>query len=238
MPTFGLITEGETDQHVLKNILIGYFNDSDLIVRNLQPATDETDSDSMGTYGSWTNVFNYCTSDFIDGAFGRNDFLVIQLDTDVSEEKGFDVPKLDKNGQKLTESALIDAVKKRLEQLFSAIKDPAFFDNYKHRILFAITVNALECWLLPLYYADNTKAATTNCLFKLNQQLAKNNEKTIPKDKKGAIPMYKKIAKPYLRNKILMDKYAQNPSFKIFVENELQIKIAIPKERNTEGVFF
>ena len=74
MPTFALITEGETDHHVLKNILIGYFNDSDLIVRNLQPATDETDSDSMGTYGSWTNVFNYCTSDFIDGAFGRNDF--------------------------------------------------------------------------------------------------------------------------------------------------------------------
>ena len=33
-----------------------------------------------------------------------------------------------------------------------------------------------------------------------------------------------------------MDKYAQNPSFKIFVENELQIKIAIPKEKNTEGV--
>ncbi len=104
-------------------------------------------------------------------------------------------------------------------------------------VLKNITINALECWLLPLYYADNTKAATTNCLFKLNQQLAKNNEKTIPKDKKGAIPVYKKIAKPYLKNKILMDKYSQNPSFKIFVENELQVKIPVQKEENTEGSF-
>ena len=39
-------------------------------------------------------------------------------------------------------------------------------------VLKNITINALECWLLPLYYADNTKAATTNCLFKLIQQLA------------------------------------------------------------------
>jgi hypothetical protein len=30
-----------------------------------------------------------------------------------------------------------------------------------------------------------------------------------------------------MKNKVLMDKYLQNPSFKIFVENELQIKVPL-----------
>jgi hypothetical protein len=230
MPTFGLITEGETDQHVLKNILVGYFNDPDLVVRNLQPASDETDASSMTVYGSWTNVFNYCTSNFIDGAFGRNDFLVIQLDTDVSEEKGYDVPKLDNKGKKLTIADLIENIKTRFELLFLETKNNAFFDTYKHRILFAIAVDEIECWLLPLYYTDKIKSTTNNCLFKLNQQLGKKNEKTIPENKIDAVPTYRKISKPYMKNKILLDKYPQNPSFKIFIENELQVKVPIQKE--------
>ena len=40
--SFGLITEGKTDQAVLKNILVGYFQDVDLYIRPLQPS-DVTD---------------------------------------------------------------------------------------------------------------------------------------------------------------------------------------------------
>jgi hypothetical protein len=36
MVTFGLVAEGVTDHVVLENILIGYFNDPDLVVRPLQ----------------------------------------------------------------------------------------------------------------------------------------------------------------------------------------------------------
>ena len=97
-------------------------------------------------------------------------------------------------------------------------------------------VDEIECWLLPLHYADNTKAAVTNCLFKLNQQLAKDNEKTIPRGKEGSVSIYRKISKPYMKNKVLMNKYHQNPSFKIFIENELQTKIPLIDKENTASV--
>ena len=59
MATFGLVAEGVTDHVVLENILIGYFNDPDLVVRPLQPLRDATDTLSE-SFGGWYNVFEYC----------------------------------------------------------------------------------------------------------------------------------------------------------------------------------
>ena len=231
LPTIGLITEGETDQHILKNILIGYFNDSDLVVRDLQPAADETDADSMSAFGGWVNVFNYCQPEFLEGALKRNNFVVIQVDTDVSEQKGFDVSKLDENGKRISAFDLISRVIERFKQIFLTDFEPNFFDEYKNRILFAITVDSMECWLLPLFYADNTQASINNCLYKINDFLRKNKEKTIPEDKKGAVPIYRKLSRQFIKSKVLRQTYPQNPSFKIFIENELKVKIPL----NTEG---
>ena len=225
LPTIGLITEGETDQHILKHVLIGYFNDPDLVVRNLQPAADETDADSMSKFGGWVNVFNYCQPEFLEGALKRNDFVVIQVDTDVSEQKGFDVSKLDENGNRISVSDLILRVIERFKQVFLTDFEPSFFEEHKNRILFAITVDSMECWLLPLFYSDNTQNAINNCFFKVNDYLIKNKESPIPANKKGAIPTYRKLSRPFMKNKVLIQSYPQNPSFKFFIENELNIKI-------------
>ena len=225
LPTIGLITEGETDQHVLKHILIGYFNDPDLVVRNLQPAADETDADSMSEFGGWVNVFNYCQPEFLEGALKRNDFVVIQVDTDVSEQKGFDVSKLDENSKRIPVLDLISRVIERFQQIFLNDFDKDFFEENNKRILFAISVDSIECWLLPLFYSDNTQNAINNCLFKVNDYLIKNKERPIPENKKGAIPTYRKLSKPFMKNKVLIQSYPQNPSFKFFIENELNIKI-------------
>lgn len=49
MTTFGLITEGLTDQIVIENILSGYFNTNDLIVNPLQPERDKDNEDKLDT---------------------------------------------------------------------------------------------------------------------------------------------------------------------------------------------
>jgi len=59
MISFGLVTEGLTDQIVIENILAGYFNSPDLDIRQLQPERDK-DNENKFTYGGWTLVFDYC----------------------------------------------------------------------------------------------------------------------------------------------------------------------------------
>ena len=236
MLKFGLICEGKTDHAVIKNILYGYFSDPDLIIKSLQPDTDESsENDNKPKYenapqsfGNWFKVFDYCSSDRFFRAFDDKDtFIVVQIDTDCAHDKNYNVKTTDEQGRKLPVNEVVKNVQQKFENLFIEKFGADFLDKNKHRILYAISVDEIECWLLPLYYMDNTKANTANCLFKLNQQLAKNNEKTIPKGKEGAVPTYRKISKPYMKNKVLMDKYAQNPSFKVFVENELKRKVPL-----------
>ncbi|MFB2875510.1 hypothetical protein [Floridanema aerugineum] len=52
MITFGLITEGLTDQIVIEDILSGYFNTADIIVNPLQPERDK-DDENKSDYGGW-----------------------------------------------------------------------------------------------------------------------------------------------------------------------------------------
>ena len=51
------------------------------------------------------------------------------------------------------------------------------YDKYKDKIIFAISVHSLECWLLPLYYTDNRKAKILHCTKTVDEQLKKNNYK-------------------------------------------------------------
>ena len=245
MMEFRLICEGQTDHAVIKNILFGYFSDPDLIIKALQPDTDESNEKSLKpkhentpeSFGNWYKVFDYCSSDRFFRAFDdKNVFIVIQIDTDCAHDKKYNVTTTDAQGKKLSALEIVNNVQQKFENLFVEKFGIDFLNNNQHRILYAISVDEIECWLLPLHYADNTKAAVTNCLFKLNQQLAKDNEKTIPRGKEGSVSIYRKISKPYMKNKVLMDKYHQNPSFKIFIENELQTKIPLIDKENTASV--
>ena len=137
LPSFGLITEGETDQVVLKNILIGYFNDVDLTVRALQPSFDATDASQMSAFGGWYNVFKYCESDFLAAAFDQNDFLIIQIDSDCSHEKHFDVPK--EKGEKL--EVFVERIKNRLKAVILKQIGIELYELYAPRIIFAVAVD-------------------------------------------------------------------------------------------------
>ena len=210
MISFGLVTEGLTDQIVIENILAGYFDSSDLDIRQLQPERDK-DNENKFKYGGWTLVFNYCKSRDFQEALQFIDYIIIQIDTDVSED--YNIPKQDENGQ-FTPQQLIEKV---IEKFRCAIGDD-FYSKYQQKIIFAISVHSIECWLLPLYYTDQKKKSKfKNCLDTLNLELPKKHKFTIDANAKNP-EYFREISEQYCKHKVLMKHYAENPSLKNFIE--------------------
>ncbi|XWK87905.1 MAG: phage tail protein [Phormidium sp.] len=218
MISFGLITEGLTDQIVIQDILIGYFNTPDIFVKPLQPERDK-DDENKSDYGGWMLVFKYCQSSDFREAFQFNEYVIIQIDTDVCEEINYDIPKRNENGEELTPEQLIEKVKEK----FKVLIGEDFYNQYNEKIIFAITVHSIECWLLPLYYQDNRKKKITNCLDTLNQAL-KSKGFTIDAKKPQ---YYRKVSQQYCKHKVLIKLYKENPSFKIFIDEIDKRNIAI-----------
>jgi len=215
MPTFGIVAEGPADQAILENILIGHFKDADLIVRPLQPLRDATDK--IESFGNWYNVFEYCRSSVFKEAFQQNDYLVIQIDTDCSHEKNYDVPPI--SGE--TAEVFIERIIAKFVGIFQTSFGHDFWETYQSKILFAISVDEIECWLLPLFYTNKTREATNNCFYKLNEALIKDKQKPIPSNKDNAYRLYDKLSREYSKPKSLKNRYSQNPSFRYFVEQYL-----------------
>lgn len=76
MLSFALVTEGLTDQIIIKNILFGFFNDPDIDINPLQPLRDETDRNRAISPGNWYKVLEYCSSENFRGAFQFNNYVV------------------------------------------------------------------------------------------------------------------------------------------------------------------
>lgn len=213
MALFGLIAEGNSDLAVLENILIGLFEEdiSDEI-ETLQPDRGATYEHSAKAHGGWYKVFEYCRSDDFEGAFDRIKYLVVQIDTDVSEEKHYDIKKTDDNGRKLLPEEIVERVKDKFLLIIENAFGQEFLTNYRDRIIFAISVDEIECWLLPLFYSNNTKGLTRNCDFNLHQKAGKFAKKYND---------YDKVSEKYRDFKTMKKSYPMNPSLKIFVESIL-----------------
>jgi hypothetical protein len=219
MKTFGIIAEGPTDQIVIQNILVGFFNEPDLTtyINNLQPLKDHTDQ--MVSKGGWLNVFEYCQSQYFLDALEQNDFLIIQIDSDVCEHKHFDVSRRNPDGESKSDDMLIKDITQRFEQLFISAFDQNRYSLFTDRIIYAICLEEIECWLLPIYFTDKIKAATNNCTHKLNPKITERFGVYINKeDKSNMTPHYWKFSKPYMKYKVLMANAYNNPSLGIFID--------------------
>jgi len=218
MMEFGLVTEGITDQIVLENILYGFFKDKDIPVDPLSPLRDATDRNKAATSSNWLEVFEYCQSKRFKEAVIIKDYIIVQVDTDVL--KGDSVPEKYRmsfkhaDGQDFTVDEIIKTVKNKLIELIGE----EFYTTYQEKIIFAISVDQIECWLLPIYhnYLKNKVNKTQNCRETLNEALRK-LKPPFSIDKKNP-EYYRTIAKEYNKNKKLMDCYQLNPSLKIFIE--------------------
>jgi len=221
MITFGLITEGRTDYIVIQNILYGYFDTfDDIVIRALHPEElkDATKKHRVENYTGWYAIFDYCKKNEFKQAFQSNDYIIIQIDTDVSEEKHYDIPKKDENGIELSSEQLIEKVIDKFKDLIGK----EFYEQHQNKIIFAISVHSIECWLLPLYYTDKKKSKRVNCLNTLNQALLKKEKFTI--DAKNP-EYYEIVSEKYCKHKVLMKYYKDNPSLKIFIVEKRNIVI-------------
>ncbi len=227
MPSFALVTEGLTDQIVIENILYGFFDDPDIDINPLQPLRDETDRNRAITPGNWHKVLEYCSSEEFRGAFQFNDYVIVQIDTDVAADYG--VSDRDGEGNEFSAEDMIERVKAFLAERIGQ----EFYGNYAPRILFAISVRSIECWLLPLFFTDNRKSKTVNCLNTLNQGLKTKKPFSIDPENKNP-RYYDNISAEYTKRKKLMQLYASNPSLEAFVHELEKVLVESGPVQETE----
>ena len=210
----GIISEGFTDQIVLESILIGFFGDKDLPVNPLQPLPNTT--------GNWDKVFKYCESEDFKGALPYNDLLIVQLDTDFMQQgEVSSTYKVELNG--LSTEQIVHAMTNKLIELIGV----DFYEKHKNQIVFAIAVDAIECWFLPIYYDTQPKKATktSGCLDTLNKVLPQKEGFFIAAKEAH---YYQTISKHFQKQKDLQKYSARNPSFDIFITQLVQ-KTTSPK---------
>jgi hypothetical protein len=207
MSKFAIIAEGPTDQTVLENIILGYFQKAqeEPVVNFFQPPPPTAASPAPSA--GWSLVFSSLRRDDAQTALQFNDYLMIHIDADVQEEVGFDVPR---RGEDNKELPIPDRIKRIITKLTEQI-DAAFFQANAHRIVFAVGVDSIECWLLlprhvscsqknpriaektghfprafvsslhagviPLLHEDKKAQKTTGCLGSANKALRKVNRK-------------------------------------------------------------
>jgi hypothetical protein len=227
---FGIIAEGPTDQTVIENILLGYFADQEdePVISYVQPPRLLTE-----VPGGWGNVFKSLQRKDYDGTLQYNDYLVIHIDTDVQEEPGFAVPRRE-GGKPLSVSQRVDRVITRLKREI----DDGFYQANAHRILFAIAVDSIECWLLPLLYANKNKAAKIiGCLESANLALRKADQDGLSAGENKFIRAYEKASSSYRKRKTLMELYNKNPSLELFIKQleTLKNSLTVDNPKASQG---
>jgi hypothetical protein len=112
---FALIAEGITDAAVIENILIGFFQDDEEepAVNPVQLCDGRPLAPGQAPPGGWTLVLDALRSGSVAKALQTNDYVVIHIDSDVCEEKGFDVPRRE-GAQPLAPLELAAKVRERL----------------------------------------------------------------------------------------------------------------------------
>jgi hypothetical protein len=204
MISIGLICEGVSEINVMTRIISKYLGD-EVFVNPIEPETKmENGALVQNGYGGWQQVLNHCNDETIERILEYNDYLVIQIDTDTSILIGYDVKQMDDDGQQKTVEVFYQDVKNRLLKNIS----PEVQKKYEGRIIFAICMNEIECWLLPLYYSDNNRCKMNNCIYTLNQALGRKNIGGIPetdKNSPSARNVYNKILKNLKNKKSIQD---------------------------------
>ena len=212
MPTFGLITEGATDQQVIQAVLDGFFDPDEIDIRPFLPIADNTYKHQVQNFSNWQLVLDYCASPKFAEAFPFVDYIVVQIDTDQCDDPKFGVQKLEQ-GKLLPPGEIAARVSAKLKEKIGE----AVWSLYGERILFAVAVDTIECWLLPLYAEGKGKSKTLNCLDTLNRSLRKKNMRPInPQSKEPRL--YAELARPYSRRRELTKHCGENPSLAIFIE--------------------
>ena len=220
MKQFALVTEGVTDYLVLKPILQNYFSEEP-IIRQIRPEINDSEHETGGP-GGFRQVLDFCKSDSINEILKENDFVVIQIDSDVSPSRGFGIPhKI--NGFDIELTELYTSIIDHLKSLFPVSVAPISFN----KIIFAIGIHSIECWLIPVLAPEGPNI-THLCLTILNDELREAGMFQIPKRRKNSTrskDSYSKLTKAFSSKKEITRIANYNVGFKKFVESLNEIEV-------------
>jgi hypothetical protein len=178
--------------------------------------------------GGWTLVLQYLSAKKFRQAFQLNRWLIVQVDADVAEDPGFDVPRQDEKGP----LGLEDFVHNVAARLKAEIGQDDFA-FYNDKFIFAIGVEQLECWILPLWFSGSDGEQTVNCTNRLGRcgqlrdELNKKNFRWIRKEEKKH-ESYDLASREYRRRGTLLDQGPRNPSLAVFLAELDRRAIQLP----------
>ena len=165
---FAIIAEGITDQIVLKNVILGFFDEQEEPVVNFaQPLLDATSKSTEYAHGGWTLVRQYFQERKFLQALQLNKYLVVHIDADIAADLGIELVA---NGTQRKPAEFVDAI---IEYFRGLIGDEVW-NKHHARFVFAIGIDAIECWLLPLVFDRSNKKKlqkTTGCLDTIDREL-------------------------------------------------------------------
>lgn len=217
----GLIAEGASELRILKHI-IGRYLGTEHDINEIQPKTNAEGTQIIP--GVWDRVIT--TFEFentVKDALVENDYVLIQIDTDQAQTAPFSVNVLDENGQYCKPEVLHQRVSERILN-----RIPNLDESERNRVILAICISEIECWLLPLYYNDSKRCKTTGCIALLNQKLSSNKIDPLPngnKNSSGAQKTYNTILKNLKKPKEIEECAQYNYGFQYFIQQLKTIKM-------------
>lgn len=205
----GIVSEGVSDYAIIKHIVARLLRDKDPNIIPLKPKQKQ--NGKQNGYCSWRGVFNYISGSddqklIVEALHEGCDYVVVQIDTDVCEEYGVS------HNQKTSETMWNDVRDKLAEKVHE--------DFEKTRLIFAICIDEIECWLIP--FVDNKVENCLNtdrCLNILNRDIRqiggidKNN-----KNCDAARKIYETILSKKKKAKEIIRCSQYNYGFRKFVE--------------------
>lgn len=205
MASIALITEGVSDQRMIEAMVRRVFNPN-ISVPSVYPEDPEEKA-------GYSYVVNKIKTSLID-ILSFNDFVIIHIDSDAAyHDNALDVFRNIQCNRDPQE-----VINQFIEALISLIG----YDLYaelNNKIFFAIPVDSMECWLLPIVYSSNNRddktkqKKTTGCLGCCNQKLRTKGLEIDPERKMVA---YNELKKEIEKQAHHCEK---NPSAKIFVDS-------------------
>jgi hypothetical protein len=218
---FGIAAEGVTDQVTIQNILSGFFDsieDLEQDITFVQPHEDASDENDVRGYGSWTSLFSYLKDKRFREDVLNTEHIIIQIDSDVCNKVGFDVSRVDESNKEIKVTDLINRIVARLVEQIS-IGDANFYTKHSKKIIFAVCVDSLECWIYKYYEIDSRKVKTCKikgCETSLQQVISKSYKKlsTLKCAKE-----YEKLSKPFRKKKTINQIVNFDFSFEVFINH-------------------
>jgi hypothetical protein len=210
-----LATEGKSEHWIIKHLVEKFFKGTEIFFRQVQPQIIDNTQESVG---GWLEILKFCErTDDIKSALIDTDYLVIQIDTDESQNINFGVSHTNQSKIAKTYEELYEDVVEKIKSLIN-IK---IFEEYSDKIVFAICIHTIECWLLPLYFTNNHRFDTHKCISTLNIELKKRNLSIVPskKQKEKRKIAYEAILRNWRRRQDIEKSAKHNFGFKKFVDS-------------------